>query len=68
MSSYVPESFQKKVNRNKQEAQDILEQRKAKRDLIKKKREEWTNKAKSYHEKENARVADRVAKDRKSVV
>jgi large subunit ribosomal protein L7e len=64
MSSYVPESFQKKVNRNKQEALDIVEQRKAKRDLIKKKREEWSNKARTYHEKENARMTDRVAKFR----
>lgn len=64
MSSFIPESFQKKVSRNKLEAEAIVAARKEKRDLMKKKREEWTNKAKTYHEQEQARVVDRVAKFR----
>lgn len=64
MSSFVPESFQKKVNRNKKEADEVLAARKSKRDLIKVKREEWTNKARTYHEQESARLVDRVSKFR----
>lgn len=64
MSSFVPESYQKKQAREKKEADEILKQRKEKRDLIKKKREDWTARAKSYHEKEQKRVSDEVSKFR----
>ena len=64
MSSFVPESYQKKQAREKKDADEILKQRKEKRDLIKKKREDWTARAKSYHEKEQKRVSDEVSKFR----
>ena len=56
MSSFVPESFQKKQLRVKKEEEEIIHARKAKRELLKKKREEWLSKAKSYHEEELNRV------------
>ena len=62
MSTFVPESFEKKVKRDKLAAEEILKQRKEKRDLIKKKREEWTSRAKTYHERETQRVNDQVNK------
>lgn len=64
MSSFIPESFQKKQQRDKKNADEILKQRKEKRDLIKKKREEWTSRAKAYDEKENQRIVDEVSKFR----
>ena len=64
MSSFVPESFAKKQQRDKKIADEILKQRKEKRDLLKKKREEWTNKAKSYQAAEDQKAADQVAKFR----
>jgi len=66
MSTFVPESYKKKQVRDKKEADEIIEARKAKRDLIKKKREEWMNKAKSYNEKEAQRVSDQVTKFREA--
>lgn len=62
MSSFVPESFKKKQDRVKKEGEQIIHARKAKKELLKKKREEWLNKAKSYHENEIKRSADLVAK------
>jgi large subunit ribosomal protein L7e len=62
MSSFVPESYQKKQDRNKKEADEILQQRQAKRDLIKKRREEWTSRARAYDEKETARQLEQVQK------
>lgn len=64
MSSFIPESYQKKQDRDKKAADEILKQRKEKRDLIKKKREDWTNKAKTYYEKEQNRIKEEVAKFR----
>lgn len=64
MSSFVPESFQKKQQRVKKEEDEILRARKEKRDLLKKKREEWLNKAKTYSENESKRIIDRVQKFR----
>lgn len=64
MSSFVPESFQKKQQRDKKEADELLKARQEKRNLLKKKREEWANKAKSYFEKEEQRVKDFVNKTR----
>ena len=64
MSSFIPESFQKKQEREKKLAEQILTQRKEKRDLIKKKREDWTNRAKTYYEREEQRVKDQVSKFR----
>ncbi len=64
MSSFVPESFKKKQERDKKAADEILKLRKEKRDLIKKKREEWTSKAKSYDEAEQKKVVDQVNKFR----
>lgn len=64
MSSFVPESFQKKQNRVKQEQSEVLQARKEKRELLKKKREEWLNKAKTYHENEEKRVSTEVQKFR----
>lgn len=64
MSSFIPESFQKKQEREKKLAEQILTQRKEKRDLIKKKREDWTNRAKTYFEREEQRVKDQVSKFR----
>ena len=64
MSSFVPESFAKKQQRDKKIADEILKQRKEKRDLLKKKREEWTNKAKSYHATEEKKATEQVAKFR----
>lgn len=66
MSSFIPESFQKKQQREKSFADEILRQRKEKRDLIKKKKEEWTNRAKAYDEKESKRIVDEVAKYREA--
>jgi large subunit ribosomal protein L7e len=66
MSSFVPESFQKKQARNKVEADDILAARKAKRDLVKQRRVEWTNKAKQYFEQEEKRQTDLVASHRQA--
>ena len=66
MSSFVPESFQKKQLRVKKEADEIIQARKEKRDILKKKREEWLNKAKSYNDKETKRVAEQVQKFREA--
>lgn len=66
MSSFVPESFLKKQQRDKKSADDILKQRKEKRDLIKKKREEWTARAKSYAEAEQKNIVDQVQKLRQA--
>jgi len=66
MSSFVPESYQKKVARNKKEADEILAQRKSKRELVVKRREEWTNKAKQYQETENKKQTDLVARHRQA--
>jgi len=66
MSSFVPESFQKKQKRDKAAADDILKQRKEKRDLIKQKREEWTKKAKTYDDNEHQRVEGIVKKYREA--
>jgi large subunit ribosomal protein L7e len=64
MSSFVPESFLKKQKRDKQTADEIIKLRKEKRDLIKKKREEWTSRAKSYDEAEHKKNVEQVAKFR----
>jgi large subunit ribosomal protein L7e len=66
MSSFIPESFQKKQQREKSFADEILRQRKEKRELIKKKKEEWTNRAKAYDEKESKRIVDEVSKYREA--
>jgi large subunit ribosomal protein L7e len=66
MSSFVPESFQKKQLRSKKEAEEIVAARKAKRELLKKKREEWTNKGKTYYENEVKREAVQVSKFREA--
>lgn len=66
MSSFVPESFQKKQQRDKKTADEIVKQRKEKRDILKKKREEWTAKAKSYDEAEQKRLSEQVTKFRQA--
>ena len=62
MSSFVPESYQKKQDRNKRDADEILKERKEKRELIKKRREEWTARAKGYMEKEANKERDLIEK------
>lgn len=64
MSSFVPESFAKKQQRVKREDEENLHARKAKRELVKKKREEWLLKAKTYQENETKRVSETVSKFR----
>lgn len=66
MSSFVPESFQKKQQRDKKHADEILKDRKEKRESIKKKREGWTAKAKAYNEAEQKKAADLVSKFRQA--
>ncbi len=66
MSSFIPESFQKKQLRVKKEAEEIIQARKEKRELLKKKREEWTNKGKTYFENEVKREAVQVTKFREA--
>jgi large subunit ribosomal protein L7e len=62
MSSFVPESYQKKQERNKKHADEILAQRKEKRELVKKRRVEWTSKAKAYRENEEKRQTEIIQK------
>lgn len=66
MSSFIPESFQKKQQRQKKEAEEILKARNDKRELLKKKREEWFAKAKTYQDKEEKKVVEEVSKFREA--
>lgn len=47
---YVPESFQKKQNRDKKEQEVLVENRKTRHNDLLKKRQEWTQRAKKYHQ------------------
>jgi large subunit ribosomal protein L7e len=66
MSTFIPESFQKKLQRDKKSADEILKQRKEGREALKKKREQWTTKAKAYNEAEQKKAADQVSKYRQA--
>lgn len=66
MSSFVPESYQKKQQRVKKEEDETLHARKAKRELLTKKRAEWLSKARTYHENENKRIVETVQKFREA--
>lgn len=66
MSSFVPESFAKKQQRVKREGEELLHRRKARREELLKKRQEWTSRAQQYHQAEQQRQADTVRKFREA--
>lgn len=64
MSSFVPESYQKKLDRTKKEAEELKKARDVKRAALAQKRQEWAKKGQAYLEKEQKRQVDEVSKFR----
>ena len=64
MSSFVPESYQKKLDRTKKEAEELKKARDVKRAALAQKRQEWAKKGQAYLEKEQKRQVEEVSKFR----